>query len=434
MRRRWAVLGAALGLLVLGVGALLWRSLAATPAAAVEPPLAPAPRAWAVDPSVWPQLDAILDAVPTTCDPERLDEPDGQPWLACEPQLDALDRWLPGTGLDVPTAAPDGRVEDGPALLTAHTLGKAWLARGRAALAAGDVDAAGGDLGRVLQLGLTLEQGGSMMATMVAVAIQDAGLDVVFDATPAQQLAWAPTLAPILAADRDRPHPLPAGVVAECDAMEDLLANLEQRPGDPDGSVGLPRGVPWINSFLPLYSARKTFGWHRQNCRRQLEWLARPASERSEPPGIPHLTRGVGIRKWVDNPVGRVLMEIAAVDWGRFAQRVDLTQARRALLETLLALRRAEGAAGEGTAAPSWAPREVATMVPSALPATLAQLVPRWLPSLPPDPFDGEPLDWDRSTGRLASRMIDGSEPIAVIVQASPVDAAGGPPALQAPQ
>jgi hypothetical protein len=73
-------------------------------------------------------------------------------------------------------------------------------------------------------------------------------------------------------------------------------------------------------------------------------------------------------------------------------------------------------------------------MVPSALPATLAQLVPRWLPSLPPDPFDGEPLDWDRSTGRLASRMIDGSEPIAVIVQASPVDAAGGPPALQAPQ
>ena len=94
--------------------------------------------------------------------------------------------------------------------------------------------------------------------------------------------------------------------------------------------------------------------------------------------------------EWVDNPVGRLMLEIARPVFAHYHERGDALIARRRLLLLRVVLARF-GLEHSGAA-----------------PARLADLVPDYLPAIPQDPFTDAALRYDAAARRVWSA---GAEP-----------------------
>ena len=111
-----------------------------------------------------------------------------------------------------------------------------------------------------------------------------------------------------------------------------------------DEQALLETGYPsWSRGLV--YDGDTTLAWHRQRCRALVEQYARPWRDREEVV-LPARWSGAGPVRFLHNPVGRILMDVAVADYGRIVEREDLAFARHAGLLATLALRLDEAVPG----------------------------------------------------------------------------------------
>ena len=78
-----------------------------------------------------------------------------------------------------------------------------------------------------------------------------------------------------------------------------------------------------------LYDADVTTAWHREWCRSLLAELDKPLAQRAAPQPR-SLWNGAGLGRYLHNPTGRILLDIAMPDLLSIASREDLLVARHA--------------------------------------------------------------------------------------------------------
>jgi hypothetical protein len=169
---------------------------------------------------------------------------------------------------------------------------------------AGDGAGAEDAVRRALRLGVLYEHsGGNLVAVMTGVHLQRRALD--------QAIAMAPSI-PLhdLLADARAAVALPSGVAAgllgDCAELE---AHIEE--------VGRQARMA-----APLFSTRRTLALHRWRCRQRVAAALAPAGERTDLE-FPATYRPLDPRALVDNPVGRILLDIATVPPEVMASRRD---------------------------------------------------------------------------------------------------------------
>jgi len=366
------------------------------------------PRAFETDPKGWALLQDVLSAVPGTIDDQRdlrerltlsrpepgLSRPPEQlaRWREAEHLLDRLPEALALSGLSVPSTPVTAPSDAVPNLLGATVAARALSLRALEHLAADRHEEAIQDLTDGLHLGLLLEHAGpQIIAVMVGVAVQ-ATILTVLEELLQEGLVLQPAAIELLASRlkgwRDLPPGFPHAYLGECDQQQVFLEDLAETTGKSraehiETATGrkLPARVGMRGTWV--YSAERTVSAHRAGCEAALLHLMEPPATRSDLPDPNHrFWTGAGPIRFVNNPVGRVLLGMLQFQFLNLASRGDAVSARRAAIETVLGLHRFGQDRG-------------------AFPPRLQDLVPRFLDELPNDPHTRMPLLWEAETGRL---------------------------------
>jgi hypothetical protein len=398
-----------LGLLALslaGVGAWLFASVKR--AAAVWPegvaPLERPEPALPVDPQARAVLDELFAAVPEGLDSSELRqalETEGAPSEdlelpeGTEQAFAVMDRFLERSGVAMESFRLD---QDVPPFLTVTGLARARLLRAWRYAGADRADEALAEMLRVARLGLMFEHGGgNLLSAMVGIALSQEALDELVELLRSEAAPSDGAVA-ALAAELEATAALPTGLegsfLGECSGAEALYDDMRHwsrrelfATTDPTRGWSEPEGERNTSGdcCFPFYDADRTIQLARHHCRMVAASALEPGSERVVPVLEPLAPRGVvPLGAWLDNPVGRILLDIATPAYGGFIAREDALRSRRALLVAWVALER-------------WRRAH-----PDELPPTeLAALVPDYLSAVPVDPWDGEAVRWDPLTGSL---------------------------------
>jgi len=268
--------------------------------------------------------------------------------------------------------------------------------------AAGDEVGAATDLAMGLRVGLLIEQGGpNLLVTMVGLAVSDVALretNELLDAYPALRVGALGRLAVMLRAAVELPAATPVALTGECHGVEALLQKLGDAPAEElfakhgKSPAPLPPGVTTFGVGL-LYDAKRTVAESRRRCRQILAAARQPAHARTWPTFKPLMRPGSwNPGPYLDNPVGRILLEVSRPNLRKYVEREDRIRAVRVVTELRVALLRHLHRTG-------------------SLPQQLEQLVPSELPRLPDDPLGKGPPSWDPTTRTLASAGAPADEP-----------------------
>ncbi len=402
------LLGGSLAVLTLG-GVGLWVGLAARSAAEIWPagipPLQPPEPALPEDPAARAQLDRLLELVPDGIDSDELREaleqrgpPPAELVLSKEldEALPIMDALVERSGLRLEPLRLD---QEGPRLIEAVHLSRHRLARAWRYAEQGRSDEALAEMMRTARLGLLLEHaGGNLLAPMVGLAISEMALGEIVEL-----VAWEPppspailaALAAELEAARRLPTAMDSAIVSECTGGELLFDEMRwwsreqvwatSSFGDPsEPAVAAEQGGPEC-CFL-IYDADRTIQMLRQRCLRVAAAVGQPGSQREVPAFEPlRDTARFDPGSLVDNPVGRILLDISMPDYGGFMARDDAVRSRRALIAAWLGVKRWQ------LEHPGEEP-----------PVSLEELVPRYLSEVPLDPWDGKPVAYDPGGGTLS--------------------------------
>jgi len=398
----------AVGLLLAGLLALAggWALWSATRAAAVWPedqePLTMREPALPLDPEAPARFAEMVELIPSTLDNAELGDaleaeglPQDEVLLPDElqPAIVAMDALVESSGLRLEPWSID---QGPPPMLELLALSRARLLRAWRYADAGRSDEAMAEMLRTARLGLMLEHSDcSLLSTMVGLAIGDEALDEILELA-----AWEQPPSPQLLAAATREieaaAALPSGfegaVLGECQGAEDLydrmrwwsreqlmattepsLTSLPERPPEPGGR----------ECCFPVYDADRTIQMVRERCRAVAAAARAPQPERSIPSFETLAGKGpLQVGAWLDNSVGRVLLDISTPSYGAFLERGDALATRRAVAVAWLGVVRWQrGHPGRPG------------------PAALQGLVPEILSELPVDPYDGEPVVLDAEQG-----------------------------------
>ena len=253
--------------------------------------------------------------------------------------LDAVPEPSELGGLRFPTPPIDG--SDGGPLRLRGLPARGWILRAWSRV---ETDPAGAvtDLRRALATGTALEHsGGDLVPVAVGVMLQDTVLRHA--ALMVRQGLLGRDARPLVddaRADAELGSGFPAALRSECVSFEEMFqrmgalgaGDLFERTG-PGGGSELPdetgRGV-W-----PFYSTARTLGAHRHRCRQSIGFAAAPPDQRT-PLAFESLWEGKPLQM-MDNPVGRILLEISSPSWVGLVERRDRIEATRAELAAAVA-------------------------------------------------------------------------------------------------
>jgi hypothetical protein len=333
------------------------------------------------DPEAWTRLLELIEAMPADLDITFVQDslagagPPGRTeidWDRLEPAMLAMDRLVEGGGLVPPPAT---LTEESPAYVRILEVARLRLLRAWS-YAQEDRDAeALAEMLRVERLGLLLEQaGGNLLVTMVGVAVEEAALDEILDLLATRPGVPSQALIAVqaeLEAGLALPNSLPGAIAAECRMMESTYD--EMRHWDRDslfaaarpGVAAAPQTTSGENCCPPFYDPDRTIQLHRWRCARLVAAAADP--DYVWPTFETLFVRGsLEPGQYLDNPVGRVLLDISAPSFAPHADKLERLRRRKALAVVRVALRRYELHQPDG-----------------GLPATLADLVPAYLAAVP---------------------------------------------------
>ncbi|MBN2360163.1 MAG: hypothetical protein JXR83_11995 [Deltaproteobacteria bacterium] len=406
---RWKrrLLLAALVLLGLLLAGLLTLWLLARQAAAVWPrevtALALPGPPWPVEDGAWDDFVAMSGKMEKRqmgwLSQAITDE--GQPadadlgrWREHEDALQAMDALVARSGLRGPTLELDDSM---PPVIPALNVARLRLLRAWWHAAAGDPLRASQDLIAAQRLGMLLEQAGSsLLLAMVGLGIQDGVTDETGEMLQAYPGWPAEALIPLarsLVTASMAPNGMLAGLAAECLAQERLLRRmagqstielLRQTSGTT--ARGDTSSPPAAGSGSWFFDVDATAAMGRQRCQRRIREYGKPAPQR-QPLDEPRLWPG-GARKLtvlLDNPIGRIVMDLAQPNVNHFMEHSDRVRARRALLGLRLAV------------------LAFAQEHQGSRPGALADLAPDILPEVPLDPYTGQGFVYDPGAATLAS-------------------------------
>jgi hypothetical protein len=407
------LVGGFLAVLLLGaVG--LWVGLAARSAAEVWPQgiaalEIPEP-ALPVDPVARERLDELLELIPDGISSSDLQDAlaqEGPPPAdlalleELDPALPVMDALVECSGLGLEPLRLD---QEGPHLIDVMHLSRHRLARAWRYAEQERSDEALAEMMRTARLGLMLEQaGGHLLAAMVGLAISDMALSEMVEL-----VAWehppSPAILAALASELDAARRLPTAmdraILSECIGGEALLDEMRWWSRDQiwaTSSFGDPGEPPELVEpggpeccFL-IYDADRTIQLARQRCQRVAAAVAMPGSLRVLPDHEPlRDSSRLDVGSLVDNPVGRILLDISMPSYGGFMEKDDALRSRRALVAAWLGVKRWQ------LEHPGEEP-----------PPSLDELVPRYLIEVPLDPWDGEPVAYDPGEGKLSVALCE---------------------------
>ncbi|MFH1468026.1 MAG: hypothetical protein ABIO70_26810 [Pseudomonadota bacterium] len=333
------------------------------------------------DPEAWDHLQAVIAVVPEGVDTSTLGEAlavAGPPravgvrWEDAEDCIAAMDRVVEGGGIVPPVLALDHAQPEFVKLLVAARLRllRAWR------YAEQDRDAeALAELLRVERFGLLLEHaGGNLILTMVGVAVQDAALDEILDLLAARPGVPSQALVGLqaeLEAGLALPQALPGAIAGECLGAEATYEDMRHwdrqalfeatRPG-----AGMRGGLVRNDGCCPpFYDPDATIQLHRWRCARLVAAAEEPGG--AWPVFEPLFSHGaLDPGQYLDNPIGRILLDISAPSFASFQDKITRLHRRRLLVAVRVALRRFTLQQPDG-----------------ALPTTLGELVPTFLAAVP---------------------------------------------------
>jgi len=365
----------------------------------VAPLVAPEP-ALPVDPDARVRLDEMIARVPDTLDNSALGDalsttgppsddlllPDG-----LDPAITAMDTLLESSGLQMESWGFNDEI---PPFLDVLALARARLVRSWRYTQVERSDEALAEMLRVARLGLMLEHGGgNLLSAMVGQAISDEALSEIVELVTWVQPPSDAMLA-VLAAELEAAVLLPSGlegaILGECRGAEGLLEDLRHQSYselfatvEPGGLAesDAPSGMPGRECCFPFYDADRTIMLARQRCHTLAASSLQPGSQRQVPDWEP-----LQSASWLepgtklDNPVGRIMLDLATPSYAGFFDKVDRLRSRRALLVAWVGVQRHLRAHPEAE---------------SEAPASLATLVPSFLARVPTDPWDGAPVSYD---------------------------------------
>lgn len=257
-------------------------------------------------------------------------DPDQTARVAPPPEaLAAMPDPLETRGLRVPLQPLDAESElPGDAMAAPY----AWIVRAWERIE--DPDAAEEDLLRALQFGVVMQHSGeNIVANMVGIhaqriALTEAG-EMIAAGLPASSLE---RLAGAVAASQRLGPGVGAGIRGNCTVMADSFETLLEQA---QATGGQPLPGPAVG-----YSPTRTVSFWLHQCRVALANVELPPEEREPIPTPPPLS-GLG---YVDNPVGRILLQVGAVPSPRFLESVDSLDAERAAFLERVAQAPAAGA------------------------------------------------------------------------------------------
>jgi hypothetical protein len=402
-RLRWLLvlflLGGGLVALVL-VGLGVWAGFAVTRASAVWPaelapevvPEAPLP----VDPDARVRLDRLMELVPEDLDNadlghalEAIGPPDHRLPDGVGPALEAMDAVVECSGLQMESFGFTGEV---PPVLDLMAIARARLVRSWRYVEADRPDEAAAEMLRAARLGLLLEKGGgNLLSAVVGTAIVDESLNelvelVAWEVPPS--LAMLATIAAEIEASSGLPSGLQHSILGECRGAEGLYDEMRWysreelfATADPL-AVGTPEGPERSGDgdcCFPFYDADRTIRLARHRCQLVAAMAQMPGSQRRVPEFEALSASGpTQLGAWLDNPIGRILLDVSTISYEGFMAKEDALRSRRAVVLAWLGLQR-------------WL-RDHPQADP---PESLAALVPRYLSAVPVDPWDGSTLSYD---------------------------------------
>ena len=245
---------------------------------------------------------------------------------------------------------------------------------------------------RTARLGLLLEKGGgNLLSAMVGLAIGDEALDELVELVT-WEVPPSPAMLATIAAEIEASSGLPSGlqhsILGECRGAEGLFDELRWysreelfATADPT-AMGAPEGSERSGSgdcCFPFYDADRTIRLARHRCQLVAALAQVPGSQRQVPEFEALAATGPSeLGAWLDNPIGRILLDLGTASYEGFLAKEDALRSRRAVVLAWLALQRWQRAH----------PREDP-------PESLAALVPDYLAALPVDPWDGSALSYD---------------------------------------
>jgi len=359
--------------------------------------VAPEP-ALPVDPAARVRLDEMIARVPDTLDNSALGDalrttgppsddlllPDG-----LGPAIAAMDTLLESSGLQMESRGFNDEI---PPFLDVLALSRARLVRSWRYTQVERSDEAMAEMLRVARLGLMLEHGGGdLLGAMVGQAISDEAISEIVELVTWVQPPSDAMLA-VLAAEIEAAVLLPSGlegaILGECQGAEGLLEDMRHQSYsgifatvEPGGVTqpAAPSGMPGRECCFPFYDADRTIMLARQRCHALAASSLQPGSQRQVPDFDPlHRASWLEPGTKLDNPVGRIMLDLATPSYAGFFDKVDRLRSRRALLLAWVGVQR------HLRAHPDAEP-----------PASLAALVPSFLTGVPTDPWDGTPVSYD---------------------------------------
>ncbi len=409
------ILGFALAVCV-GVG--VWVILSAHNAAKIWPEGIPAfeasEPALPVDPSARAKLDALFEAIPDDVG-SKVDNDVLEPVGPTDPDdmappgellraLRAMDALVDCSGIAI---EPWLLHEDAPPFIELLHLTRFRLARSWRYAEQDRSDEALAEMLRTLRLGVMLQHAGdSLLTAMVGLTISDLALQEIVEL-----VAWerppGPAMMAALAAELDAVAALPPGVpgavLGECAGAEALYDEMRWwsraelfAQADPVAGPASERERrdpgQGRECCAFVYDADRTIQLLRQRCLAIVATGELPGSQRSAP--RPEALWEPSVWRpgqYLDNAVGRILLDISTPSYGSFFEREDSVRSRLAVVSTWVAVQRylREEAGAEA-------------------PASLDSLVPGLLAEVPVDPWDGKPVRYDAEQRRVWATQGEG--------------------------
>ncbi len=395
------VLGAALLVILVAALLTLWLPHAAhdwpTDAPPLEVPAAP----FAEDPAALEALLAIVEATPRP-DSQALGEcldPQGAPPPAAErlpvppppevqEQLAVLGQ---ASGLRLPLVDLDA--PERPNLIPALHFARLLLCQAWDKQQAGDADGALLDMIYALRLGALAEHsGGDASAVMFGVAIGQQALDEILqllDTEPPPSPERLALLAQELELTAGLDSAMAAAVLSDCQLFERFIVSLKDIPSAErkqrmQGMVAASPGAAL------LFDAPGTIAEQRLRCQALAQAALQPRASR-QVPQYERLfeTERPQLLQYLDNPLGRLLLDLGGTARGNLLELDDQLLTRRALARAAVAARRYRADHG------------------GELPPDLQALVPDYLPAVPVDPYDEQPLRYDAEQAQISSAWAD---------------------------
>lgn len=417
-RVRWLLIPmvlAGVALLGLLVVAGAWAGWSTKRAAEVWPsgvaPLEPPDPALPVDVDARIRLDRMMELAPDALDngalgdalqvegPPAPELPDG-----LGPAFGAMDALVESSGLQMESW---GFIDEVPPIIDLLALARARLVRAWRYAEAERPDEAVAEVLRTARLGLLLEHGGgNLLSAVVGVAIGEEALGELMEL-----IAWehppSPAMLATVTAELEAASLLPSGlegsILGECGASEDLYDQMrwwsrEQLFASTGPGLATAPVEPVVpggrECCFPFYDADRTIQMVRHRCRIVAAMALVPGSQRQLP--VFDYLAASGPRElgaWLDNPVGRILLDIGTPSYAGFMDREDQLRSRRAVLLAWLGLQR-------------WLRDHPGTDPP----ASLDELVPAYLSQVPIDPWDGLPVAYAQDERAVWTSQGEGSD------------------------